>query len=265
MPASLTGPFAKLDRAYEHLRVLDAETAAFYEGSADEGQPYEVQSEFRADTSEYVFTIKVLRQPPARLGLILGDYIHNLRSALDHLVCQLARLSEPSDDCTTTQFPIRKSRQLFDSVEPDWLRGVDAKHRARIEQAQPYNARERARDHALSIIEALDNFDKHRAIHPAFGFFRDPGLTGAAALRFAPNRDAGVIRRRKIANGRRIKGDTEIVWLKLAPLGPNPKVDMHSDLTFEPAFGDEWLKGTALPQLARYVESLIAEFRVYFP
>ncbi len=264
MPASLTGPLAKLDRAYEHLRVLNAETAAFYEGTPDEGQPYEVQSEFRADTSEYVFTVKVLRQPPARLGLILGDYIHNLRAALDHLVCQLARLSGPSD-CTTTQFPIRKSSQLFDSVEPDWLRGVDAEHRAAIERKQPYYARERARDHALSIIEALDNFDKHRAIHPAFGFFRDPGLTGAAALRFVSDRDAGAIRLRKIANGRRIEGDTDIVRLKLAPLGPNPEVDMHGDLTFEPAFGDEWLKGTALPQLARYVESLIAEFRVYFP
>ena len=113
MSASLDGPLAKLDWAEQHLAKLDAEIQAFYAGSVDEGQPYEVRSEFRPDTSEYVFWIEVVREPPAALGLILGDFAHNVRAALDHLVCQLARLDNPSDPCGSTQFPITMSHERW--------------------------------------------------------------------------------------------------------------------------------------------------------
>jgi len=261
-PEPSPNPRGKLDRAHEHLRVLDTETAAFYKGNAVEGKPYEIESEFRADASEYVFTIKVLRQPPAALSLILGDYLHNLRSALDHLVCRLAVSNGNPEACESTQFPVSKTSGNFASVAPDWLAGLKSTQRAIIEREQPYHAGQRAGHHALRLIHDLDNFDKHRAIHPAFGFFTDPGRSGAAALRFTPNRDAGTVRDGEIANGRRIEGDTEIVRLKLAPLGPSPKVDMHGDLTFEPAFGDDWFKGVRLPQLARYVETVFTKFGV---
>ena len=31
----------------------------------------------------------VIAEPDSRLGVIIGDYIHNVRSALDHLACRL--------------------------------------------------------------------------------------------------------------------------------------------------------------------------------
>jgi hypothetical protein len=261
--ASLDSPRAKIERAYEHLRVLDAEATAFYEGTAAEGKPYVIRSEFRPDSSEYVFTIQVEREPPPRLGLLLGDFAHNLRSALDHLVCQLALLKGPTD-CSTTQFPICGRSQEFRNREGDWLKGVASGHRTTIENIQPYKSRSPS-DHALAILSWLDNIDKHRVVHPAFGCFMNPGEHGAAALRFVPNADAGTIRYRKIANGRRIVGDTDIVVLKLAPLGPNPKVDMYGDLAFEPAFGERWLRGHALEPLAVHVAQLVESFAPDFP
>jgi hypothetical protein len=253
---SLDSPRAKLDRAREHLEALDEKTAAFF---ADE--PYKIGSEFRPDTSEYVFWIEPTRQPPAELGLILGEYAHNLRSALDHLVCQLALLA--GAPCETTQFPICSTPADFQRREPKWLAGLSAHHRATIERTQPYHAGALAHRHFLVIVDWLDNVDKHRVIHPAFGYFCDPGRQ--PRLTFTPNRQAGVIRHRMVANGRRIKGKTEIVYLKLAPLGTNPRVEMHGQLTFEPAFGERWFRGTELPKLLRATQQVIDLFAAEFP
>lgn len=264
MEPSLSDPRAKIERANEHLRVLDAETAAFYEGTGTDGKPYVVESEFRPESSEYVFSINPKEEPPLRLGILLGDFAHNLRSALDHLICQLALLNGPTD-CSTTQFPICfDGPARFKELAGNWLKGVSPLHRAAIEKAQPYECR-KPEDHALAILDWVDRIDKHRAVHPAFGFFVDPGEAGARALRFETNDAAGGIRWREIANGRRVIGKTDIVILKLAPLGTEPKVEMYGELAFEPAFGERWLSGRALEPVAAYVSHLVESFAADFP
>lgn len=253
MAPSLDNPRAKIARAAEHLTLLDAETAAFFES-----KPYEVEGEFKADVSEYVFTIKPVREPPLRLGLILGDFAHNLRSALDHLVCQLALLNGPSD-CKTTQFPICSSHGEFKRHEPSWLKGLSATHIADIERLQPYHAGKLADHHFLTLVHGLDNVDKHRVVHPTFGYFNLTAAQGEA-LQFGANDAAGSIRWRQVAAGRRIEGDTEIVRLKIAPLGPDPKVEMYGKLLFDPAFGSEWMRGSSLPEIHKRVRNVIDSF-----
>lgn len=266
MSASLVGPLAKLDWAEKHLTKLDAEIQAFYAGSVEEGKPYEVRSEFRPNTSEYVFWIEVLRQPPVDFGLILGDFVHNLRAALDHLICQLARLANPKSTCARTQFPIAQSHARFQQLAPDHLKHVSDIHRAAVESMQPYHSGTQAADHFLSVLARLDNVDKHRLVHPTFGFFSDRSRGPRPNLRFEPNRDAGVIRYTRMANGRRIKQrQTDIVWVKLAPVGTNPKVKMYGDLLFEPAFGDAWMAAKVLPQLLNTTRQLVQDFAAEFP
>jgi hypothetical protein len=255
---TLDGVWAKLDRAAEHLTVLDEETAAFFES-----KPYVVESEFEPDVTEYVVYIKPIRQPPLRLGLLLGDCAHNLRSALDHLVCQLASLNGPTD-CATTQFPICGSESEFDRRAGTWLAGVDPTHVAQIKLVQPYNAGVDAPHHFLALLNWLDNVDKHRVVHPTFGYF-NPTPEEREGLRFtAANRDAGTIRWRKIAGGRRIEGKADIARVKLAPLGTKPEVQMHGKLTFDPAFGTEWLRGTAIPEIYRRVKGVVEGFAADF-
>ncbi|MFZ1155390.1 MAG: hypothetical protein WAN93_10845 [Solirubrobacteraceae bacterium] len=256
----LSSPLAKLNRAYEHLDALHEQTIAFYAGELTDGPPYVINSEFRADSSQYVFTIKTLNEPPPLLGLILGDFAHNLRSALDHLVCQLARLTDPTCDCTTTEYPICWSSARFKERENSLLKGVRREHRAIIEEHQPYTAGEKADDHFLSILHWLDNVDKHRFVHPTFGYMVDMGFEAARAVRFIPNADAGPIRGHSFARGRRIEGDTDIAWLTIEPTGPNPKVEMHGEPSFEPAIGDLWLRARVLPELVESVKSIIALF-----
>lgn len=259
MILDLSAPLAKLDRAHEHLRVLDAETATFYGGRPGEGQPYKIRSEYRVDSRQYVFTVEILREPPLLLGLLLGDYVHNLRAALDHLVCQLARAA--GGTCDTTQFPIFSAEPNFVKKAGTLLKGIDPSHRAIIEKLQPYHTGKADREsHFLSVIAWLDNTDKHRVIHPAFGYLHPPEIGGAKGLRWVPNHDAGSVVTHLVANGRRIERDTDIVYLTLDLVGPKPHVDMYGDLVFEPAFGSRWLPATALPQLARRVKDTIALF-----
>jgi hypothetical protein len=259
MTLDLSSSLAKLDRAHEHLRVLDAETAAFYDGNADEGQPYKVRSEYRPHSRQYVFIVAVIREPPPLLGLLLGDYAHNLRAALDHLVCQLAL--DAGATCDTTQFPICSTHANFVKKAGTYLRGVPPSHRAAIEKMQPYHAREDERDrHFLNVIAWLDNIDKHRVIHPAFGYLHPPPLEGPNRWQFVPDNDAGRILCWAIADGRRIEGDADIVHLWLAPVGPKPRVRMNGDLSFEPAFGDRGLPGKTLPLLARAVKDTLDYF-----
>jgi hypothetical protein len=240
------------------LHALDTETAAFYEGTAAEGKPYAIESKFRPDSCEYVLIVNVRRQPPDRLGLLLGDFVHNLRSALDHLVCQLSLLEGPTD-CSDTQYPICFNKGRFNQLKGNWLKGVSARHRAAIEKTQPYHGR-RPESHPLAVLDWLDRIDKHRVLHPSFGVFVDPGQAGAEALVFLPNADAGAILCHKIAKTRRIESKAEIAVLKLAPFGPEPKVEMRGNLTFDPAFSERWIRGQELPQILKVVKELVEFF-----
>lgn len=132
--------------------------------------------------------------------MLLGDYLHNVRSALDHLVCQLALL-DGAPGCETTQFPITSSHGNYVSQEPRWLRGVSPGHRADLERLQPYHAGARMNDHLLMILDEFSNVDKHRVVHPAFGYF----LGFEDVPHGFPNADAGTIRWNRIATGRRVR------------------------------------------------------------
>lgn len=73
--------------------------------------------------SEIVFTGRVLHPPPLRLGVIVGDLVHNVRSALDHLVWQLV-LANAQQPTRATQFPVCSKREQWAWVRARSLAGV---------------------------------------------------------------------------------------------------------------------------------------------
>lgn len=159
---SLNDPLRKIERAHEHLEVLEQEIREFLES-----KPYRATREENAQVPDYILYAFRLEKPaPRRLGLIVGDVVHNLRSALDQLAWQLAR-------CTTetpfhrTAFPIFKertaaTRKLFHQM----LRDVPPKAREIIEEMQPYHRGDTAEIDPLWILDKLWNIDKHRVILP---------------------------------------------------------------------------------------------------
>jgi hypothetical protein len=101
-------------------------------------------------------------------GLLLGEFVHNARGALDALTWQLAIAHlerEPTErEARSIQFPISKREENFASSKV--LPFISEEAGARIEGYQPYKAVDVDRD-SLFVLSWLSNRDKHRLVHPS--------------------------------------------------------------------------------------------------
>jgi len=164
---------AKLDRAEEHLDALDeripewlsAEKPHGFSRHEDEGQRL------------YVFSFHELKPFPPWVAIIAGETVHQMRSALDHLV---ARTIEHQGGQVTTAsgFPVIHTQRQWETrvaqrgkwwqlwrKEGGPLKGIDpASHAwALIQDAQPYHRGKQAGSHPLYVLNDLWNRDKHRS------------------------------------------------------------------------------------------------------
>jgi hypothetical protein len=162
----LSGVGLKLDRASKHIEALRAEIAAF---AAGDPAPLGFRAEppiSRPDGSlHYVLYAIVREDPPRTLAPIIGDALHNIRSALDQLAYELASLQARKS--RTTQFPICMDESQF--RQADSLRkiaSITGDERDLIERVQPYNAIDPPRHDPLAILNKLSNRDKHRLLVP---------------------------------------------------------------------------------------------------
>jgi hypothetical protein len=165
MAIDLSGARAKLDRAKEHRDSLEAIIDPVLEGKANQ-----IQLRAERDSKTSVYSFRVAATPDEwrlRVGILIGDVIHNLRSALDHLFWQLylryIGMPKPGWETQRVPFPIedrserlRKKRETF--------RKIPSSHWAIIEGAQPYKRRNRKR--VLAILRNLSNRDKHQVLTP---------------------------------------------------------------------------------------------------
>jgi hypothetical protein len=85
-PPDFSGCWAKVGRANVHLSCLDKRINSFI----NKGKLYEFDPLDDLETGQIVIYGEGIREPPVEeWGVIIGDVVHNLRSALDHLVWQL--------------------------------------------------------------------------------------------------------------------------------------------------------------------------------
>jgi hypothetical protein len=159
----LGGCRKKIERASQHLRELEEKVAQW----GDE-TPYRIDREVDPETEERILRLSVVRPPEVEdWGAIIGDVVHNLRSALDHLVCALVRQANPSHQCGGTAFPVLLEEGGWEGALKK-LPGLDAWALRTIQGQQPFSPGKRSgRDHPLWILNRLDNIDKHRTLHVA--------------------------------------------------------------------------------------------------
>lgn len=102
--------------------------------------------------------------PPAGLTLLVGDAIHNLRSALDILVCDLARINGKSTK--SLKFPFAESEDaLKDAIKKSNHRNrIGDKATDAIEALRPF----KGGNLLLRGLHEMDLADKHRLILPTF-------------------------------------------------------------------------------------------------
>lgn len=149
----------KLARAREHFKLLDAERRVFLATQPCFYVPY-----YDLDSGRHEIRARMIADPPIRLGLLAGDVIHNYRTALDHLVYQVAARGPRGEAGRgdRTQFPIFERKRDFDSHVAIYLKGVPKDAVPVFELCQPYQGGERL----ISLIARLDDRDKHRVLTP---------------------------------------------------------------------------------------------------
>ncbi len=183
----------KLARADEHLGMLYRETDGW--GDRD---PFRVVRQSNADGSVHQFSLRFQVQPDIlRWALLLGDALHNMRCALDHIVYALAVRQtgqNPPPNDSRLMFPICSEPKFWNSKgTQDRIMGLNEPTRAAIERMQPYNRLKAGQWFApLWWLAQLNDIDKHRLLHiTALAAHADKVATDAAQGTFRALWNAG--------------------------------------------------------------------------
>lgn len=160
MSHPLLGCWAKIARAQEHFDTLKRDIRDFRHPQTDP-----VTIEIKLEASKYIARAKIVRPvPKTELGFLIGDCVHNARSALDHLAWGLAEWysgEDPND--TATQFPIFFDQSLFERFGRRTIARVPQFVQAFFESAQPFTRPDPLHD-PLWLLHNLDITDKHKII-----------------------------------------------------------------------------------------------------
>ncbi len=116
-----------------------------------------------------VFSVEAFPQPPPETGLMVGDIIHNFRSALDHMTWELVQLcgQMPKGESARRQiqFPLSPSFSAFKGRFSDRMPGVSKELQTLVQRYQPYRRGDQPR--AMRVLQRFSDTDKHRVVVPA--------------------------------------------------------------------------------------------------
>jgi hypothetical protein len=159
----------KLARAEKHMVDLTEEARAY-----DEDHPYETLRLGQPASQQNVgqYTLHFTIQPDEMIAAIIGDCVHNLRSAMDHIVVRFTRTSKQRQSANwpicTEDFWLKDAGRRYVLRDPEPRRryrqaveGLSESKRAIIQNSQPYTF-PNPYNHILAILSRMDNADKHK-------------------------------------------------------------------------------------------------------
>lgn len=152
----------KVERAKRH--VMEAELCLCEFAS---GKFHRVVSKFNERRNYYELGLEV--DPiPDEFQLSVGDAIHNLRSALDHVVYGIAPSSR-------TGFPFHEKREDVERIlsERSIRSAAPCLVPVILDEIRPY----RSGDRQIWILNKLDNIDKHRFIIASYSKIKLSGVS----------------------------------------------------------------------------------------
>ncbi len=253
------GYLAKINRAKKHLEEFNG-ACCDYSG---EGKAYFVVKNFDPRTKEFIFQLRVNSSPDVvSWSAIVGDCIHNARTALDHLFYRLVEIHNPAvlaGRTPTLQFPILKDATTFKGRHhlKDWV--GDAPF-ALIEKLQPFNDMNGWNRNLLMFLHDFDIIDKHRLLLPAVSI--------ADSVKIQPT----TVENRTITldgtlsiSLEQLEDGAELGRLRASPL--EDVVDLSIHLTFQVIFAGQpgpLFVTKCLEDVIGKVEEVAEEFRVFF-
>src|SRR6266571_1653305 len=151
----------KLQRAEKHLAEFEKLMADFLISNPVRWQGPSIDS--KSAPEKHLITWKVSTDPLSEeSGAIFGDVVHNLRTALDLMACELARRNGQSDK--SVYFPFCEEAIYLDTMikEKNFHR-AGPKAVTLLKKFAPH----KGGNVALRAIHDLDMQDKHRSIVPS--------------------------------------------------------------------------------------------------
>jgi hypothetical protein len=280
LDASLRGTRLKISRASEHLQCL----AKVFDDDC-KASNYSFDPQVVDGGSKHLYRAKGSIPVNDQWSAFVGDCAHNLRSALDHLACQLV-IANGHSPTSRTSFPIlHSSPSTTDCFQfPQWAKrprrriptdfniagGVDPVALRMIEEVQPYKQSETGE--LLGVLGDLDNTDKHRelvvvasAIHAAQTHYESTPVVANFGESINMQINPPSIR----FTGAHIRDGALVAVVGYDP----PRTDPDEHLKFETFLrlskdspGAERL---VLPLLARLIylieDELLSQFQAFFP
>lgn len=254
----------KITRAKRHIENLDVEIRGFY---TDE--TYRFFYEDEAETRDRLLRVNVRERLPLRWSAIIGDTIHNLRSALD-ILWRLVYPATVKSENRKDNFPIFDSPADYTTRFRRVVRSVDQRGAviAILDELQPY----RGGNDALWLLGELNNIDKHDTIIPAAALISRirvdrlnfvveiaPGmLTGLPDFLFSGEEG--------IAESRVFPMEDGAIVFRVPAAVADMNIRMRFELPFEIAFEEPaFAKGKPIPatlrEFARTVEGVAETFQ----
>jgi hypothetical protein len=226
---ALDGPRAKLDRVDVQRDALYDEFSAFVNRKTRR-----IAHGPDLQTGDYVFWVEVTEEVPAlRWGTLIGEVVHNLRSALEQAVWHLSVVNlgrDPTDDeAKGIHFPAARSKDDFKSLIV--LRYLDPTYIKTLRRFQPYHRGHDPAGHPLAVLARLSNHDKHRIIQTTVTALRDFRVKIEA-------HDCEILDVLRLPPGIALEQGAELARVRGRTTGPNPQIEGKANLTGYIAFTD---------------------------
>jgi len=158
MPEIFHGPRLKIERAKQHVSDLHSRLWAFAQTDF-----YSLIVERNPETGEQGLEFAVTKPVPEELALVMGDAIHNLKSALDFTVNEVVFRRLKLYD-SHTRFPFRETAQKLESAVNGGLitQASKAVSNHIVNVIKPY----KGGNDPLCALHDLNILDKHRLLLP---------------------------------------------------------------------------------------------------
>ncbi len=217
----------RIKRAKGHSNAL---ADAWNEFVAEE--MYETFCAVKDDGTGYIQVIPRHDEFPSHFGLELGEFLYQVRAALDNLIFDAAILDSgqnPPPKHEKLEFPICSSLRDFND-RPWKIAPLAEKRRMLVEAVQPYNAPDLTPDliplninRALGMIHDWSRMDRHRELHVVGSW----ASNASPMFRHAP--DVSIVDI-AVSTGGFLEHEHEIATFRVEGYIRGMKVDANPDL-----------------------------------
>ena len=156
----------KHEWAKKHIANLQSAFNTFVQTSR-----HTIRASSDPDTDNVALQLSFDEPIPPAVPLMIGDIVHNFRSALDHATWELIGLDGGTQN-RRLSFPARGTKQDFNSA----CDGIETPRADTKSFFRGFEAYEQGSGRIIFGLHCLSNVDKHRILTPLLGATRIPGV-----------------------------------------------------------------------------------------